>query len=99
MHLKKILKSYPVEIGVIISSLIFSFWLMWKIFYVSHGSIFIAGKLWSDFGNHIPLIRSFSFGNNLPAEFPLFSGEPIRYHFIFYLLVGWLEKMGWRLDY
>lgn len=60
----------------------------------------MASKVWSDFGSHIPLIRSFSLGANFPnIEFPLFPGEPIRYHFLFYLIVGWLEKTGLRIDF
>jgi hypothetical protein len=66
----------------------------------------IAFKLWSDFGAHIPLIRSFSMGNNWnnltqlsPIEYPIYPGEPIRYHFIFYMIVGILEKMGARIDW
>lgn len=54
----------------------------------------IAGKAWSDFAATIPLTRSFSFGFNFPPEYPIFAGPPIRYHFLFYLLVGTLEKLG-----
>lgn len=66
----------------------------------------IATKLWSDFGAHIPLIRSFSNGGNLnrlltgqSIESPLFPGEPIRYHFGFYAIAGLLEKLGLRIDW
>ncbi len=66
----------------------------------------IGSKLWSDFGAHIPLIRSFSYGENStrlltfqPVESPLFPGEPIRYHFGFYALVGMVEKIGVRIDW
>lgn len=59
----------------------------------------IASKAWSDFGAHIPLIRSFSLGNNWPPQYPLFPGEPIRYHFLFYFFVGMLEKAGLRIDW
>ncbi len=69
-------------------------------------TILIASKLWSDFGSHIPLVRSFAIGGNLDRllgfqapEYPLFPGEPIRYHFLFYLLVGLLEKAGLPLDW
>lgn len=61
--------------------------------------MFIATKAWSDFANHIPLIRTFSFGINFPPQDPLFSGEPIHYHFLFYMFVGFLEKFGVRIDY
>jgi hypothetical protein len=66
----------------------------------------IAGKVWSDFGAHIPLIRSFSRGINLyrlthgiPVESPLFPGEPIRYHFGFYAFAGFLEYIGLPIDW
>jgi len=59
----------------------------------------ISAKAWSDFGEHIPLIRSFSFGSNLPPQHPLYPGEPIRYHYFFYFLVALLESWGVRLDW
>lgn len=62
------------------------------------GRMVIDSKLYSDFGAHLPLIRSFSLGKNWPPEYPFFAGEPIRYHYLFYFLVGNLEKIGLRLD-
>src|SRR3972149_11768542 len=59
----------------------------------------IAGLIWSDYGFHIPLIRSFSLGNNLSLEHPLYAHESIRYHFLFDFMVGVQEKMGMPLDY
>jgi hypothetical protein len=81
--------------------LIFSNWLFWSTFRVDvkNGQILIDSKLWSDFASHLPLIRSFSWGANFPPEFPLFSGEPIGYHFLFYALVGFLERISVRLDW
>lgn len=84
---------------VIIFSLLFGFWLMFHTFSYNQGSILIASKAWSDFAAHIPLIRSFSLGNNFPPQYPIFSGEPIKYHFLFYFFVGYLEKAGLRLDF
>jgi len=75
---------------------------MWHTFDYKDGQILIAAKVWSDFAANIPLIRSFSWGKNWPLEYPLFPGEPIRYHFLFYFLVGLLEKaglsLGWALN-
>lgn len=91
-----------------IIAFVFSFFLMFHTFSydTSSHSIQIASKLWSDFGAHIPLIRSFSHGANFsrlvhgkPIESPLYPDEPIRYHFGFYALVGILEKIGLRLDW
>lgn len=66
---------------------------------VHASSMLIAVKAWSDFGAHIPMIRSFSLGNNWPPQYPLFPDAPIRYHFLFYFLVGMLEKIGLRIDF
>lgn len=69
-------------------------------------SMRLSSKVWSDFGAHIPMIRSFSMGDNLSRivhglmpEYPLFPGLPIRYHFLFYMGVGILEKIGVRIDW
>jgi hypothetical protein len=97
--IKKYIKKHKVEFILVIASLIFSYWLMFSTFSYQNGSLEISTKAWSDFASHIPLIRSFSFGENFPPEYPLFSGSPIRYHFLFYALAGFLEKVGLRLDY
>ena len=95
----KIIKKYKIEFVLLIISLVFSYWLMFSTFSYQNGSMEISTKAWSDFASHVPLIRSFSFGNNFPPEYPLFSGPPIRYHFLFYAFVGILEKIGVRIDY
>ena len=82
----------------------FSTWLMFKTFSYKYdtGEILISSKIWSDFGASLPLIRSFSLGDNWPPEYPIFPGEPIRYHFLFFYFVGILEKLGlpihWALN-
>ena len=78
--------------------LAFASFLMFSTLGYEDGNILIKNKLYSDFLSHIPLIRSFSMGDNLPPEYPHFSGEPIRYHFLFYFIVGMLEKLGLRID-
>lgn len=96
--MKKI-KKYSVEIVLLVTSLIFWSWIMWHTFSYQNGAMKISLKIWSDFGDHIPLIRSFSLGNNFPPGYPLLAGEPLRYHFLFYLVVGLLEKIGLPIDY
>lgn len=76
---------------------VFSAWLMLGSFSQSNDELKISTKAWSDFAGHIPLIRSFSFGSNFPPEYPLFPGEPIKYHFLFYAFVGLLEKIGFPI--
>src|SRR3989344_8019775 len=96
------------DIILIFFFFLFSFWLMFHTFgYVAVTSqMRPATTTWSDFGSHLPLIRSFSIGANLPRllrgeapEYPLFPGAPIRYHFLFYAIVGLLERIGVRIDW
>jgi len=92
---------------IAICSVCFASWLMFHTFSYDAKThdIQIAYKLWSDFGAHIPLIRSFSMGDNLSrffhltVQYPIFPGEPIRYHFLFYMFVGILERIGLRIDW
>jgi len=62
--------------------------------FVVVNSLEIATKAWSDFSATIPLIRSFSLGENFPPQYPLFAGPPIRYHFVFFWVTANLEKIG-----
>lgn len=94
MRLKHLLEKNLVEILVILIGSFFGFILMFSTFYEKNNTIYIASKAWSDFASHIPLIRSFSLGFNFPPQYPLFPGEPIKYHFLFYYFVGLLEKIG-----
>src|SRR3972149_147979 len=59
----------------------------------------IAGLIWSDYGFHIPLIRSFSLGTNLSLAEPLYAHGCISYHFLSPCMAGIQEKMGIPLDY
>lgn len=82
---------------VLILTFLFSTWLMFWTFQYKDGQLMMLGRVWSDFAAHIPLIRSFSMGNNFPPEYPTFPGEPIRYHYLFFLIVAALEKMGFNI--
>lgn len=89
------------KLSILLIALLFSFclWLMFESFSYQDHTFYIADYVIYDFAIHIPLIRSFSFGANSPPEYPLFPGEPIRYHFLFYFLVGMLERIGLRIDW
>lgn len=97
----------PLSLFLLGVTLVFSYALMQHTFSYNETTheLEIATKAWSDFGAHIPLIRSFSKGENgqrlllgKPIESPLFPGEPIRYHFGFYAVAGLLEKAGLPID-
>ena len=97
--LKSLLKRFKFELIIFSISLLFSVWLMFSTFSYQNGEMQIASKAWSDFASHIPLIRSFSLGDNFIPQYPLFSGPPIKYHFLFYAFVGMIEKIGLDIDY
>ena len=80
------------EAVVTASALLFSFWLMYQ--RLSGDPLLVSGNTWGDFGLHVPLARLFSWGHNLPPEYPFFAGEPIRYHFGSDFFVGALERQG-----
>ena len=90
MKFLKIFKKNLPEIVFIILALGFSWWLMRNNFGYDRkvSQILVGSKIWSDFSSHLPLIRSFSWGNNFPPEYTIFPGETIRYHFLFYAMVG-----------
>lgn len=78
---------------------ILSFIFFQSTFWYEDNSFFIKTKLWSDFAAHLPMIRSFSMGSNFFPEYPFFAGERMTYHFLFYLIVAGLEKMGMQIDF
>lgn len=86
-----------VQVTFFFLCLFFSLGLMFFSFSYRDGQFLVRSYLWSDFAAHLPLMRSFSLGDNFPPEYPQYANEPIRYHFLFYFLVGWLEKLGLNL--
>jgi hypothetical protein len=89
------------EMGFCTLLFCFSVWIMLRTFsYDAENSrILIASLMWSDFASTLPLIRSFSMGDNWPPEYPIFPGYPIRYHYLFALIVGKLEGIGIPIDW
>lgn len=73
---------------------------MWKTFsYDSKTHEFIiARNVVGDFGLHLSLIRSVSWGNNIPVESPFYPGVPMSYHYGVDVIAGLLERAGIRID-
>lgn len=90
-----------IDILCVIFFLFFSIWLFHKSFgYVKETHSFrIARNQVGDFGLHLALIRSISWGDNWTAQSPFYPGVPLRYHFVTDFLVGILERYGMRIDY
>src|SRR6476661_9102596 len=77
-------------------------WMMFASFHTKAGKLQIANPEYSDFGPNTALMQSFAVGHNFPTEYPHFSGDRIRYHFLFYIQAGNLEFLGlnpvWSLN-
>src|SRR5947208_6784872 len=78
-------------------------WMMFASFNSSGGKLQIANPEYSDFGPNTAIMQSFAVGHNFPTEYPHFSGDRIRYHFLFYFQAGNLEFLGldpaWSLNF
>ncbi len=73
--------------------------IMYKSFNVTGNNLNVGLSVWADFGAHLSMIRSFSYGNNFPTQYAYFGDADIRYHFMHEFLVGNLEFLGLRLDH
>src|SRR5947207_5234743 len=77
-------------------------WMMFASFNTTGSTLQIANPEYSDFGPNTALMQSFAVGHNFPTEYPHFSGDRIRYHFLFYFQAGNLEFLGlnpaWSLN-
>ena len=87
---------------LIIAYVVLVSWMMFASFSSKGDKLQIANPQYSDFGPNTALIQSFAVGHNFPTEYPHFSGDRIRYHFLFYFQAGNLEFLGldptWSLN-
>jgi DNA-binding beta-propeller fold protein YncE len=77
-------------------------WMMFASFNTAESKLQISNPEYSDFGPNTAIMQSFAVGHNFPTEYPHFSGDRIRYHFLFYFQGGNLEFLGldpaWSLN-
>jgi DNA-binding beta-propeller fold protein YncE len=87
---------------LIVGYMVLVSWMMFASFTSGDGKLKIANAQYSDFGPNTAIIQSFAVGHNFPTEYPHFSGDRIRYHFLFYFQAGNLEFLGldpaWSLN-
>jgi sugar lactone lactonase YvrE len=75
----------------------FATWMMFATLGYKDGNLLIGNNEWSDFGPNTAIVQSFAVGHNFPTQYPHFSGETIRYHFLFYFQAGNLAFLGLNL--
>ncbi len=68
--------------------------MMYGTFSMNNGNIRVGNHQSSDFGSTASIMQSFAIGHNFPTEYPHFTGDKIRYHFLFYFQTGNLEYLG-----
>ena len=90
------LKTLPFsDLVFVVCALIVSYWLMVKTFHGGEaGQLFVGSNNLFDFGHALGIIRSFSWGSNIPFTSPFQAGLPFFYHFFFYFLVAIWEYFG-----
>lgn len=77
---------------------VFVTWMMFYTFHVSNGYLYSGFTVYGDYAPHTAMMRSFSWGNNFPTQYPHFGGEDVKYHFMFQFFAGNLEYLGMRID-
>ena len=84
---------------VILMTTIISAFLMFYTYRIDHGYLLNGYSTFSDLSPHTAMVSSFGKGFNFPTEYMHFSGDGIKYHFMFYFLAGMLEYLGMPIDY
>ncbi|MCA9842777.1 MAG: hypothetical protein KC475_11725 [Cyanobacteria bacterium HKST-UBA03] len=57
-------------------------------------TLYVSHAVYSDFGLHLPMVRSVSVAANIPTQLVHAAGTPIGVHFLFDALCGFLERLG-----
>lgn len=101
VHLTKIKKWIIANrVPLILFTIVLIIWTIFTVrsFSVSQGTLRIGSSVWSDFGPHTAMIRSFSTGSNFPPQYHHFADGTMRYHFMFFFFAGNLEYLGLPID-
>lgn len=78
--------------------LVFFTWVMFFVFHIYNGYLYSGFTVYGDYAPHTAMMRSFSWGNNFPTQYPHYGGADVKYHFMFQFLSGNLEYLGLRMD-
>jgi len=87
------------DIAVAATGLILGAALMFHTCRLDGDTLILGRTAFGDLNIHLGMARSFSEGSNFPTGYPAFAGSDVRYHFMFYFLVGNLEFLGLPLDW
>lgn len=100
IHSLRIHQFLVTDVVVVIFSLVFASYIMMKTFRYGIGSTLLIGSNEVfDFGHALSIVRSFSWGHNIPFLSPFVTGAPHLYHFMFYFYAAIYEHLGIPLVY
>ena len=83
---------------ILLTTIIAAF-LMFYTYRIDRNYLLNGYSTFSDLSPHTAMVSSFGKGFNFPSEYMHFSGDGIKYHFMFYFLAGMLEYLGFPIDY
>jgi len=91
-------KAIIIDLLFIFLAVSFSFWFTNQHFHdTPKGNLMIGQDVWGDFDIHLPLIRSFSLGNNYPPSLPDVPNKNSAYHFLYDYASAEYEFLGLSL--
>ncbi len=83
------------DVALAAVALVFSSWIMIKTFHGNaSGQLFVGSNTIFDSAYLVGLVRSMSWGANIPFQSPYFAGAPLFYHFFFVFWAALLEHFG-----
>jgi hypothetical protein len=89
-----------IDVLVCFISIAVSWYIMTKTFKATpDGTLFVARNVVFDFGHAVSIIRSMSWGSNIPYSSPFVSGTEHLYHFMFFFWSAILERFGLPITY
>jgi hypothetical protein len=84
-----------IDVGIAIFCLLISTYVMTKTFkQAEDGTVSVARNAIFDFGHSLSIVRSMSWGGNIPYSSPFVARTEHIYHFMFYFWIAILEYFG-----
>lgn len=90
--------NYRYYLSIILLLIVLSTYVISYAYFMRKGILYTGPTIESDLSPHTALTEAFGKGNNIPTNYPHFSNDGIRYHFLFFFFTGLLKFLGMRLD-
>lgn len=88
-----------IDIAIAVIGLLLATVIMLHTCRIKGDTLILGRTAFGDLNIHLGMARSFSFGHNFPTGYVAYASGDIRYHFMFYFLVGNLEFLGLPIDW